>query len=119
MLSIAQVPTHLQGNPWGTEDPYWNFSVAGLHGRGARKARAAPDSRVCADAAEYYADQVGGEAAAESAVIGAVFFDESDLSYCGFWSKPELGCGALSTEDVTAQHAAAMMVLANLTKVRV
>ena len=70
-----------------------------------------------AAAAQYYANQVGGEAAAESAAIGAVFFDESDLSYCGFWSKPALGCGALSTEDVTAQHAAAMTVLANMTKI--
>jgi hypothetical protein len=68
-------------------------------------------------AAEYFSREVGGEAADEAGVIGAVFFDESDLSYCGFWSKPELGCPALSAEDAAAQHGAAMGVLANTTQV--
>ena len=72
---------------------------------------------LTAASANYYASEVGGEAASEAAVIGAVFFDESDLSYCGFWAAPRLGCPALSTEELVLQHAASMVVLSNLTQV--
>ena len=61
--------------PWGTSDPHWNFSVAA--------------------AAAYWADAVVGELAAERDVIRAVFFDESDQAFCGYWRQAQGNCPPL------------------------
>lgn len=115
----------LQSNPWGSQDPYYNFSVAGRVPDVKWRRGHCPSLRLLSHpahtaAAEYVVREVAGEVAGEGAagVIGAVFFDESDLSYCGFWSQPELGCPALAAADVAAQHGVAMRVLANTTVVR-
>ena len=57
----------LAGQPWGTSDPYWNFSDAG--------------------AADWWIDRVIGELATEGPLTsggGSVFFDEVDQGECGY-----------------------------------
>lgn len=57
----------LAGQPWGTADPYWNFSHA--------------------PAADYWVSAVIGELATDRALTsgrGAAFFDESDQGECGY-----------------------------------
>ena len=57
----------LAGQPWGTADPYWNFSHA--------------------PAADYWVSAVIGELATDRALTsgrGAVFWDESDQGECGY-----------------------------------
>lgn len=57
----------LAGQPWGTKDPFWNFSTPA--------------------AADYWVNTVIGELATESALTaggGSVFFDEVDQGECGY-----------------------------------
>ena len=57
----------LASQPWGTSDPYWNFSNSA--------------------ATDYWIDKVIGELATEQALTsggGAVFFDETDQGECGY-----------------------------------
>lgn len=74
------------GMPWGTSDLMWNFSAPG--------------------ATEYYLSHTIAEAAAEAAVVQAVFFDEVDVSYCGFWNSPQGGCSAQPAAVQAALQAA-------------
>lgn len=58
----------LAGQPWGSKDPYWNFSDQG--------------------AADYWVNSVIGELTMDRALTsggrGAVFFDEVDQGECGY-----------------------------------
>ena len=83
----------LVDQPWGTADPYFNFSVAA--------------------AADYWVREVVGQVAAEAAAgVRAVFFDESDQNYCSYWSVPQQNCGALPLESLAPMQAAGNAVLA-------
>lgn len=75
------------GMPWGTQDPVWNFSVAA--------------------AADFWVEEVVGALAAEAAAAGvrAVFFDDSDYNFCGFWSTPQGNCAALPPASLARLHA--------------
>ena len=82
------------GMPWGTQDPVWNFSVAA--------------------AADYWVAAVAGALASGAAATGAraVFFDDSDYQFCGFWDTPQGGCGALPLASLARMHADNNAVLA-------
>lgn len=64
----------LAGQPWGTSDPFWNFSAPG--------------------AADLWLSSTVAEVASEAPTIGAVFFDEVDQAYCGYWNAARSGCPA-------------------------
>ena len=86
----------LAAQPWGTSDPMWNFSVAA--------------------AADYWVDEVVGQVAAEAAAgVTAVFFDESDQNYCGYWNAAQGACGPLPLASLAAMQAASNAVLARTT----
>ena len=79
--------------PWGTSDPYWNFSAPG--------------------AADYWVQEVVGQVAAEApAGVRAVFFDESDQNFCSYWSVAQQNCGALPLPSLAPMQAASNAVLA-------
>ena len=81
------------GQPWGTSDPFFNFSVPA--------------------AADYWVEEVVGQAAAEApAGVRAVFFDESDQNFCSFWSVAQQNCGALPLASLAPMQAASNAVLA-------
>ena len=67
--------------PWGTADPFWNFSAPA--------------------AADLWLSSTVAEVASEAPTIGAVFFDEVDEAYCGYWSKAQAGCPA---QDAATQR---------------
>ena len=82
--------------PWGTADPYWNFSVPA--------------------AADYWVDEVVGQLATEAALgVRAAFFDESDQNYCSYWNVGQQNCGPLSLESLAPMQAANNAVLARTT----
>jgi hypothetical protein len=79
--------------PWGTADPFWNFSVPA--------------------AADYWVDEVVGQVATEAAAgVRAVFFDESDQSFCSYWNVSQQNCGALPLASLAPMQAANNAVLA-------
>ena len=81
------------GQPWGTSDPFFNFSVPA--------------------AADYWVEEVVGQVAAEApAGVRAVFFDESDQNFCSFWSVAQQNCGALPLASLAPMQAASNAVLA-------
>ena len=81
------------GQPWGTGDPYWNFSVPA--------------------AADYWVGEVVGQLATEAAAgVQAAFFDESDQNYCSYWSVPQGNCGPLPLASLAPMQAANNAVLA-------
>jgi hypothetical protein len=67
-LHSAEGALCLAGQPWGTSDPYWNFSTP--------------------EAADYWVNSVIGELAMDRALTtggrGATFFDEVDQGECGY-----------------------------------
>lgn len=66
-LQDAKGTVCVAGQPWGTSDPYWNFTN---------------DASM-----EYWLSRVIGELATEAALTqggGAVFFDEVDQGECGY-----------------------------------
>jgi len=67
----------LAGQPWHTADPYWNFSNP--------------------DAISAWLENTIAEVTAEaSSGVAAVFFDEVDQAYCGYWDQGQGGCSAQS-----------------------
>lgn len=83
----------LAGQPWGTSDPFWNFSNP--------------------RAADYWIDVSVAEVAAESSDgVRAVFFDETDQAYCGYWKSGQGGCAAQSAELQAQLQAANNAMLA-------
>lgn len=86
-------PLCVVDQPWGTADPYWNFSAAG--------------------AADYWVEEVVGQVAAEAAAgVRAVFFDEADQNFCSYWSVAQQNCGALPLGALAPMQAANNGVLA-------
>ena len=82
------------GMPWGTKDPVWNFTV-----------QTAADS--------WIADVVGALAAeAPAAGVRAVFFDDSDYNFCGFWNTSQSGCAPIPFTSLARMHADNNAVLA-------
>ena len=82
--------------PWGTNDPYWNFSQAA--------------------ATSYWLDNVISELSTESALLGgggAVFFDEVDQGQCGYRAG---SCDFAAFTDVAAQQAASVAMLGSMVK---
>jgi hypothetical protein len=67
--------------PWGTADPLWNFSSPG--------------------ATDLWLSSTVAEVASEAPTIGAVFFDEVDQAYCGYWREAQAGCPA---QDAATQR---------------
>ncbi len=85
--------TCIVDQPWGTADPYWNFSVPA--------------------AASYWVQEVVGQVAAEAAAgVRAVFFDESDQNYCSYWNVAQQNCPPLPLETLAPMQAASNDVLA-------
>lgn len=88
--------TCVAGQPWGTEDPFWNFSNTA--------------------AADYWVNDVIGQVSTDSSFgVTSVFFDESDQNYCGYWSSNNNNCGAFPLESLTSMHAENNLVLARTT----
>ena len=85
----------LAGQPWGTQDPYWNFSSAA--------------------AADYWVQEVIGGLTRDASLTsgrGAVFWDESDQGECGYRS----GNCDFSKFNSTALQAAKNAVYARQTQ---
>lgn len=81
------------GQPWGTADPFWNFSYM--------------------PAADFWVDEVVGQVATEAAAgVQAVFWDEADQNYCGYWSGAQNNCGAFPLASLAPMQAANNAVLA-------
>jgi hypothetical protein len=74
------------GQPWGTSDLLWNFSEPG-----------AIDAWVGSTVAEVASESVIG--------VQAVFFDECDEGFCGYWSSPQAGCPAIPLASLAAMQA--------------
>ena len=84
------------GQPWGTSDPFWNFSVS--------------------EAADYWVNEVIGNVAQEaSGGVQLVFFDESDQNYCGYWNSNNNNCGAFPLETLATMHSDNNQVLVRTT----
>jgi hypothetical protein len=66
--------------PWGTLDPYWNFSNP-----------AAVDYWIQNDIAELQQEGKMG-------IITGAFFDETDQGWCGYWNKNQGGCPPIPAE---------------------
>lgn len=82
--------------PWGTSDPYYNFSVAA--------------------AADYWVQEVVGQVATEAAVgVRAVFFDESDQNFCSYWNVTQQNCPPLALESLIPMQTANNNMLARTT----
>jgi len=82
--------------PWGTSDPYYNFSVSA--------------------AADYWVNEVVGQLATEAAAgVRGAFFDESDQNFCSYWNVTQENCGPLPLESLAPMHAANNAVLARTT----
>lgn len=82
--------------PWGTSDPYYNFSNA--------------------RATAYWLSSVVAELASESALLGgggAVFFDEVDQGQCGYRAG---SCDFGAFTDVAAQQAGSNAMLAQMVR---
>jgi hypothetical protein len=79
--------------PWGTADPYFNFSAA--------------------EAATFWVEEVVGQVAAQAAAgVRAVFFDESDQNFCSYWNVAQQNCGAIPLEALVPMQSANNDVLA-------
>jgi hypothetical protein len=85
--------TCVAGQPWGTLDPFWNFSNTA--------------------AGDYWVNEVIGQVASESSFgITSVFFDESDQNYCGYWNSNNNNCGAFPLETLASMQTENNAVLA-------
>jgi len=69
----------LAPQPWHTNDPYWNFS-------NPRATITWLQNTIAELTAEY------------GAGVRAVFFDEVDQGYCGYWNQGQGGCSAQSRD---------------------
>jgi len=67
----------LAGQPWHTSDPYWNFTN--------------PDT-----ISAWLENTITEVTAEASKGVAAVFFDEVDQAYCGYWNQNQGGCSAQS-----------------------
>eukprot|EP00040_Diaphanoeca_grandis_P023212 m.125889 g.125889 ORF g.125889 m.125889 type:complete len:421 (+) comp29163_c0_seq1:61-1323(+) len=85
--------------PWGTSDPFWNFTNA--------------------NAVDYWVDHVIGQLATDSAMTGlngrgAVFFDETDQGYCGY--RYPANCDPSTFDLATLQRGNNAMLAATVAK---
>ena len=82
--------------PWGTSDPFWNFSVP--------------------RATAYWVEEVVGELTDEAPYgVAAVFFDESDQNFCGYWAGHQGNCGPFSMTQLQGMQANNNNMLAQTT----
>ena len=94
-LRNAAGETCVAPQPWGTSDPYFNFSSPA--------------------ATQYWLDSIVGELASESALLGgggAVFFDEVDQGQCGYRG----GSCDVGLFDLAAQQAGSNAMLASMVR---
>lgn len=85
----------LASQPWGTQDPYWDWSQPA--------------------AIQYWLDSVIGELASESALLsggGAVFFDEVDQGQCGYRG----GSCDFGKFNLSAQQASSNVMLSGMVR---
>jgi hypothetical protein len=84
------------GQPWGTSDPFWNFSN--------------PDAL-----ASWVANAVAEMASEAPAGVQAVFIDETDQAYCGYWDSAQGGCASQPAAVQAGLQAANNVMLTQMT----
>jgi hypothetical protein len=93
MRDAASGTVCVAGQPWGTSDPFWNFSIPA--------------------AADYWVAEAIAPLAAEAfGTYSTVFFDESDQNFCGYWAQAQDNCGAQPLAAIAQMHASNNAVLA-------